>query len=76
MDWNFVRASSILLVINLVYAVVALFAGVLALRLMDRYLWKKIDLEAEIQKGNISAAVFASTLLIFVAIIIGFALAK
>ncbi len=76
MDWNFVRASSVLLLINLIYAVVALFVGVLALRFLDRYLLKKIDLEEEIQKGNIAAAVFFSTLLLFVAIIIGLSLAK
>ena len=74
MDWKFVLASSRLLLINLVYAVVALFVGVLALRLLDRLVLKKIDLEEEIKKGNIAAAIFAGTLLIFVAIILGSAL--
>ena len=76
MDWNFVGASSVMLVVNLVYAVVALFLGVIALRLLDRIVLKKIDLEEEIQKGNIAAAIFASTLLLFVALIVGHALGK
>ena len=76
MDWNFVLATAVMLLINLVYAVVALFAGVVALRLMDRVLLKKIDLEEEVKKGNVAAAIFAATLLLFVAVIIGFALAR
>lgn len=74
MDWKFVLASARMLLINLVYAVVALFVGVMSLRLLDRLLLKKIDLEEEIQKGNIAAAIFAGTLLIFVAIILASAL--
>ena len=76
MDWNFVRATGVMLLMNLTYAVVALFVGVIAIRLLDRIILKKLDLEEEIQKGNIAAAIFASTLLIFVAIIVGLALAK
>ena len=76
MDMEFVRASSIMLAINLIYAVIALFTGVVAVRLIDKLLLKKIDLEEEIKAGNTAAAVFGSTLLLFVAIIIGFALAK
>ncbi len=51
MDWSFVRASSVLLLINLVYAVVALFIGVLSIRLLDHLILKKIDLEEEIKAG-------------------------
>lgn len=76
MDASFVRATSLMLVINLVYAIVALFIGALALRVVDRWFLRKIDLEEEIKKGNLAAAVFASTLLLFVAIIIGLALGR
>lgn len=75
-DWSFVRASSAMLLINLVYAVVALFVGIIALRFVDRVALKQIDLEAEIKSGNIAAAIFASTLVLFVAIVIGMALGK
>lgn len=76
MDWEFVRAASVMLVINLIYAVVALFVGVLAVRWVDDLLLKKIDLEEEIQKGNIAAAIFGGVLVIFVALIIAMALGK
>ena len=76
MDWEFVRATSVMLVVNLVYAVVALFVGVLAVRWVDHLLLKKIDLEEEIQKGNIAAAIFGGVLVLFVALIIGMALGK
>ena len=76
MDWEFVRATSVMLVVNLVYAVVALFVGVLAVRWVDHLLLKKIDLEEEIQKGNIAAAIFGGVLVLFVALIIGIALGK
>jgi len=49
---------------------------VLALRLMDRLVLKKMDLEEEIKNGNVAAAIFAATLVLFVAVIIGLALAK
>ncbi len=76
MDWEFVRAASVMLVINLIYAVVALFVGVLAVRWVDHLLLKKIDLEEEIQKGNIAAAIFGGVLVMFVALIIAMALGK
>ena len=76
MDWQFVGASATMLVVNLIYAVVALFIGVAALRLLDRTVLKKIDLEEEIKNGNLAAALFASTLMLFVAILIGLALGK
>lgn len=74
MDLDFVRATSVMLIVNLIYAVVALVVGVLTVRVVDRVLLKKIDLEQEIAKGNIAAAIFGSVLVLFVAIILGFAL--
>ena len=76
MDWNFLGATSMMLVINLVYAVVTLFVGVAAIRILDRTILKKIDLEEEIRSGNIAAAIFAATLLLFVAIIMAGAVGK
>ena len=60
--------------INLLYTVFAIFIGVIALKYIDRWLLKTIDLENEIKKGNIAAAIFASTILLFIAIIIAFSL--
>ncbi len=76
MDWNFARASGYMLLLNLIYAVVALLVGVVALRLIDRFILTRVDLEGEIQKGNIAAAILAAALLLFIALIIGLALAR
>lgn len=76
MDWQFVGASATMLVINLIYAVVALFIGVAAVRLVDRLVLQKLDLEEEIKNGNLAAAIFASSLILFVGLLIGLALGK
>jgi uncharacterized membrane protein YjfL (UPF0719 family) len=76
MDIEFARSSLFLLAGNLIYAVIAVVAGVLALKAVDHFLLKKIDLEEEIKKGNIAAAIFGSTILIFVALLIGLSLSR
>ncbi|MFW6163219.1 MAG: DUF350 domain-containing protein [Planctomycetota bacterium] len=70
MDWELIWGMSLRLAVNLVYAVASLVVGVLALHWLDRAVLKKIDLEEEIKKGNVAAAVFAGTLLLFVAAIL------
>jgi uncharacterized membrane protein YjfL (UPF0719 family) len=76
MDTAFWQATAITLAINMVYTVVALFVGAGAVRLVDRVMYKEIDFMEEIKKGNIAAAIFASVLLLFVAIILGAGLGK
>jgi len=76
MDLEYARASLVLLLGNLVYAALALFVGVIALKVVDHFLLKKIDLEEEIKKGNLAAAIFGSTVLLFVAILIGLSLSR
>lgn len=76
MEWQWVIASAARLSINLIYAVVALFVGVLALRIIDTVVLRKIDLEEEIRKGNLAAALFASVLVLFTGVILAFALSK
>jgi len=72
MDPEFFSASLINLVINLTYTIVALMVGVYGLLWVDRKLLKNIDIEEEIKNGNVAASIFASTILIFVALIIAF----
>ena len=60
--------------INLLYTVLALLLGVIALILIDKKLLKSIEIEAELKKGNIAIAIFASTILIFIALIVSFGL--
>lgn len=72
MGFEFFSASLINLAINLSYTVVALVVGVYALLWVDRRLLKNVDIEAEMKNGNVAVSIFASTILIFVAIIIAF----
>lgn len=60
--------------INLLYTVLALLLGVIALILIDKKLLKSIKIEDELKKGNIAIAIFASTILIFIALIVSFGL--
>ena len=76
MDYKFAGASAVMLLINLVYAVVAFLFGVIALIVADKWIFRKIDFEEEIKKGNLAAAVFGGALTIFVAPIISRALGK
>lgn len=76
MDTEYAKASIMLLAGNLVYALISLILGVLALKAIDHFLLKSVDIEEEIKKGNIAAAIFASTILIFVALLIGLSLSQ
>ena len=74
MDLNFLLASLANLLLSVAYTIISLFCGVIAIKLIDRYLLRKIDIEEELKKNNTSVAIFASSLLLFVAIIISFGL--
>lgn len=76
MDAAFIRATSITLLINLIYALVALVVGVLAVRWVDETLYKNIDFVEEIKKGNLAAAIFASVLVLFIGIVLHAALGR
>mgnify|MGYP001394218228 FL=1 len=72
MELEFLSASFINLLVNLSYSILALVVGVYGLLWVDDKLLHNIDLEEEMKKGNIAVAIFASTILIFVALIIAF----
>lgn len=72
MEKDFLVASVLNLVINLGYTVIALAVGLAALYWVDKNLLKNIDIEEELKKGNMAVAIFASTILLFAAIIIAF----
>ena len=59
---------------NLLYTIVALVVGVLALKFVDHYLLRNLDIEEELKGNNHSVAIFASTILLFVALIVCFGL--
>ena len=74
METDFLFASLFNLGINLVFTLIALIIGVLALILIDKKILKSVDIEQELKNGNIAVAIFASTILIFVALIVSFGL--
>ena len=69
-EWSLVRASAIALTTHLIFGVVALFVGAIAIKLIDHFVLRKIDLEEEIARGNLAAAVFAGALWIALALIL------
>lgn len=76
MDAAFLRATSITLLINLLYALIALLVGVLAVRWVDETIYKEIDFVEEIKKGNLAAAIYASVLVLFIGIVLHAALGR
>jgi len=70
MEMDFFSASLINLLLNLSYTIIALMVGVYALLWIDKRLLKNIDIEEEMKKGNLAVSIFASTVLLFVAIIV------
>jgi len=62
------------MMLNLGYAVISLFISVIALILIDKYLFTKIDFIDEIKKGNIAAAIFQSVILLFIGLVVSSAM--
>ena len=58
------------LAINLIYALLALVVTAILIIFIDKILFRKIDFIEEIKKGNMAAAVFYSTTLLFAAIVV------
>ncbi len=74
MESEFLFATMFNLGINLIYTILALVLGIVALVVIDKKLLKSIIVEDELKNGNIAIAIFASTILIFVALIVSFGL--
>jgi len=72
MEADFISATMLNLGINLLYTIITLFVCLAALLVIDKKLLKGISLEEEMKKGNMAVAVFASTILMFVALIVTF----
>ena len=72
MELEFFSVTLMNLGINLIYTIVALVVSMVALVIIDKKLLPGISIEEEMKKGNIAVAIFASTILLFVAIIVTF----
>ena len=55
---------------HLAFGLMALVVGAVAIKIIDRFLLRKIDLEEEIARGNLAAAVLAGALWIALAMIL------
>jgi uncharacterized membrane protein YjfL (UPF0719 family) len=69
-ELSLVRASAITLSVHLIFGVIALFVGAVAIKAIDHFILKRIDLEEEIARGNLAAAVYAGALWIALAMIL------
>ncbi len=74
MNTEFIFATLFNLGMNLVYTVLALIVGVTALVVIDRKLLKSTEVEKDLKEGNVAIAIFSSTVLLFVALIVSFGL--
>ena len=74
MQSEFLTATLFNLGINILYTILAIIVAMVALVVIDKKLLKHVDIEQELKNGNIAVAIFASTILVFVALIISFGL--
>ena len=74
METDFFIATFFNLVMNLIYTIVALFIGIIALKIIDKKLLTSIKIEQELKNNNMAVAVFSATILLFVALIVSFGL--
>ena len=74
MESEFLIATLFNLGVNLAYTIVALVLAVAALILIDRVLLRDVDIQKQLQDGNLAVALFASMILLFVALIVSFGL--
>jgi uncharacterized membrane protein YjfL (UPF0719 family) len=69
-ELSLIRASAISLTTHLLFGVIALFVGAVAIKAIDHFILRRIDLEEEIARGNLAAAVYAGALWIALAMIL------
>ena len=76
MEKEFLIATLFNLSVNFIYTLIALFIGIVSLIIIDKKFLTAIDIQEELKKGNIAVAIFASTILLFIALIISLGLKK
>jgi len=74
MEAGFFLATLFNLFMNIFYTLIALVVGLVALQVVDRRLLKSLDIQEELKNNNMAVAVFSSTVLLFVALIVSFGL--
>jgi len=71
MEADFISATYFTLGLNLIFTLVTVVASVILLLGIDKILLKNVNLQEEIKKGNVAASIFASSIMLFIAIIVG-----
>ena len=71
MESEFFSATYLTLGLNLLFTIVTLIVSVVLLIFVDKLLLKDINLQKEIKEGNVAASIFASSIMLFIAIIVG-----
>jgi uncharacterized membrane protein YjfL (UPF0719 family) len=74
MQSGLIVATLVNLGMNLIYTLLGLAIGLLALRFIDAKLLTNIKIEEELKNNNVAVAIFSSTVLLSVALIISFGL--
>ncbi|MCK5706778.1 MAG: DUF350 domain-containing protein [Candidatus Aureabacteria bacterium] len=74
MEFEYLKANVFQLLMNLVYALFSLLAGIFAFRFIDKYIFREIDFMQEIKNGNTAAAIISAAIFMFVAFIVGFSM--
>ncbi len=69
-EYALLRTSIITTVLHLVFGVIAIFVGAVTIKMVDHFIFKRIDLEEEIARGNLAAAVLAGSIWIALAMIL------
>ena len=72
MEFDFLLVTVFNLATNLIYTIVALVIGLIALLFVDAKLLSNTSIEEELKNGNMAVSVFASTIMLFVALIVSF----
>lgn len=71
MEAEFFSATYLTLGLNLLFTIITLIVSVALLIGVDKLLLKDINLQKEIKEGNVAASIFASSIMLFIAIIVG-----
>lgn len=74
MESDFIYSTLFNFAVGLAYTVSALVIAVVSLKVVDKLLLRKLDIEDELKNNNMAVAVFASAILIFVALIVALGL--
>lgn len=70
MEIDFIYSTIFNFLINLSYTFSALVIAVVSIKIVDKTLLKKLDIEEELKNNNIAVAIFASALIVFVAVVV------